>query len=76
MGRPARFPTVTERTARAEAERHAGLAYDSVANFMLATGGVYAGDTKANAERLRTLLDAAITNLVVARARLDDRLGG
>lgn len=76
MGRPARLPTVTERTARAQADRHAMLAFDSMANFMLAAGGPCAVDTAANAERLRTMLDAAITNLVVARARLDDRLGG
>lgn len=76
MGAPVRLPTATERSARAKADQHGMYAYDSMANFMLAAGGVCAADTTANAERLRTMLDSAITNLIVARARLDERLGG
>ncbi len=39
-------------------------------------GGTLGPDTTRNAGELRSILDAAITNLVVARARLDDRVGG
>ncbi|QGY01505.1 hypothetical protein MMSR116_05995 [Methylobacterium mesophilicum SR1.6/6] len=76
MAAPARIPTATERTARAKADQHGIYAYDSMANFMLLAGGACATDTRANAERLRLALDAAITNAMVARARLDERLGG
>ncbi|MGX9981948.1 hypothetical protein [Methylobacterium fujisawaense] len=76
MGRPARLPTITERTARVQADRHLTLAYDCLCNAVLASGTTLKADTGRNAGDLRGILDAAITNLVVARARLDDRAGG
>lgn len=76
ISRPARLPTITERTARAQANRHLTLAYDCLADAVIAAGGILGPDIIRNAGHSRGILDAAITNFVVARARLYDRLGG
>lgn len=75
MASSARLPTITERTARAQADRHLTLGYDCAANAVLASGGTLTADTLRNAAELRGILDAAITNLQIARARLDERIG-